>query len=137
LASGADYGLVCSWGFYWGYWQQNHSTIIVRKPSKDMCGLCYQFHLGDRTTTPATNRTPVDNDDSSLHSDDGNEDDDEDGRLMEEREQETQRIANEIKQHIKDATAMRGLCQTVIQDAKTATRDNFADEDMVITLVAN
>jgi hypothetical protein len=73
----------------------------------------------------------------SLHSDDSNEDDDEDGRLMEEREQETQRIANEIKQHIEDATAMRGLCQTVIQDAKTATRDDFADEDMVITLVAD
>ncbi len=57
----------------------NHSKIIVRKPSKDICGLCYQFHLGDRTkalsSTPSTR-----NHDSSIQSedDDDNDGDDED-----------------------------------------------------------
>jgi hypothetical protein len=107
LESEAEYGKVCSWGFFWGYWRQNHSTIIVRKPSKDICGLCYQFHLGDRTTASSSTR----NDDSSIQSDkDGNEDDDEDGILMLEHKRETQKVANEIKQHIKDATSMRALC---------------------------
>jgi hypothetical protein len=138
LASGAEYGQVCSWGFFWGYWRQNHSKIIVPKPSKDICGLCYQFHLGDRTkalsSTPSTR-----NDDSSIQSedDDDNDGDDEDGILMLERERETQKVANDIKQHIEDATSMRALCRTVIEEAKTATKNDVADEEMVITLVAD
>jgi hypothetical protein len=48
---------------------------------------------------------------------------------MEAREQEMQKIANEIKQHLKDATSMRALCQKAIEEAKTATRDNVGDED--------
>jgi hypothetical protein len=83
LASGAEYGHVCSWGFLWGYWNHNHSKTIVRKPSKDICGLCYQFHLGDRTTTLSSTPNNLDNDESSLQSDDDNKlDDDKDGSLM-------------------------------------------------------
>jgi hypothetical protein len=141
LDSGVEYGQVCSWGFFWNYWNRHHSKIVVRKPSKDICGLCYQFHLGDRTT--ASSSTDV-SDDSSLHhdSDDENENEKEDDNdianaLMEERERETQKIANKIKQHIEDATSMRVLCQKAIEEAKTATRENVADEDMVITLVAD
>jgi hypothetical protein len=40
-----------------------------------------------------------------------------------------------IKQHVKDATSTRALCQKAIEEAKTATRDNVGDEDMVIMLV--
>jgi hypothetical protein len=40
-----------------------------------------------------------------------------------------------IKEHIKDFQSMRELCQGVIEDAKTATRDNVVDEEMVITIV--
>jgi hypothetical protein len=88
LASGAEYGQVCLWGFFWGYWSCNHSKIIVREPSKDICGLCYQFHLGDRMTTSSITPNNWDNDEPSLQSDDDNEDNDEDGTLMEASEQE-------------------------------------------------
>jgi hypothetical protein len=54
---------------------------------------------------------------------------------MEANERETQNIAEKIKEHILDATSMRELCQTVIEEAKTATKDNVAEEDMVVTLV--
>jgi hypothetical protein len=141
LTSGVEYGHICSWGFFWTYWNRNHPKLIVRKPSKDICGLCYQFHLGQRTTTSSSNihiRNHPDNDDSSLQSGGGNEDnDDQDGALMEARERDTQRIAIEIKQHIDDAASMRQLTQKVIEDAKTATRENYADKDMAITLVAD
>jgi hypothetical protein len=110
--------------------------MVVRKPSKDICGLCYQFHLCDRTTTSTPNN--LDDDESSLQSDDKNEgDNDKDGALMEARKRETQKIVNEIKQHIEDATSMRALCQKVIEEAKTATKNDVADEEMVITLVAD
>jgi hypothetical protein len=106
---------------------------IVRKPSKDICSLCYQFHLGNRTTTSTPNNQ--DNDESSLQSDGENEEDDyEDGALMEACERETQKIANEIKQHIEDVTSMRALWQKAIEEAKTATKNAVADEEMVITL---
>jgi hypothetical protein len=69
-----------------------------------------------------SSRTPnkLDNDKSSLQSSDDNneEDDDEDGTLMEAREQETQKIAKEIKQYIEDATLMRALCRKAIDEAK-------------------
>jgi hypothetical protein len=88
-ASGVEFGQVCSWDFFWGYWNRNHSKTIVRKPSKDICGLCYQFHLGDRTTTSSSTPNNLDNDESSLQSDDNNkEDNGEDGTLMEACEQE-------------------------------------------------
>jgi hypothetical protein len=47
------------------------------------------------------------------------------------------KIASEIKQHIEDATSMRALCQTVIEEEKTATKGNVTDEDMVIVIVAD
>jgi hypothetical protein len=105
--SRAEYGHICSWGFFWGYWNQNHSKIVIHKPSKDICGLCYQFHLGDRTTTASTPNN-LEDDESSLQSDDKNKE--EDGALMEALEREMQKIGNEIKQHIEDATSMRALC---------------------------
>ena len=110
---------------FWTYWNRNHPKLIVRKPSKDICGLCYQFHLGQRTTTSSSNihiRNHPDNDDSSLQSGGGNEDnDDQDGALTEAHERDTQRIAIEIKQYIGDAASMRQLAQKVIKDAKTTT----------------
>ena len=138
LTSGAEYDHVCSWGFFWSYWNRNHPKLIVRKPSKDICGLCYQFHLGQRkmTTSSSIIQNYPDDDDSSLQSRDGN-DDDEEGTLMEARERETQKIANNIKNHIDDAASMRELSQKAIEDAKTATRENIAAENMVITLVAD
>jgi hypothetical protein len=39
-----------------------------------------------------------------------------------------------IQQHIKDSTSMRELCKKDIEDAKTATRDDVADEEMVVTI---
>ncbi len=56
---------------------------------------------------------------------------------MLERERETQKVANDIKQHIEDATSMRALCRTVIEEAKTATKNDVADEETVITPVAD
>jgi hypothetical protein len=42
-----------------------------------------------------------------------------------------------IKQHIKDSQSMRELCQEVIEDAKTATRDNVEDKEMVIRILVD
>jgi hypothetical protein len=106
----------------------------VSKPSKDICGLCYQFHLGHRTGT-CTWLNPDNDDDASLESDNDNNDD-EDGALMQARELETKRVVKEIKQHIEDAISMRALCQILMQGAKTATKLKYADK-MVITIVAD
>jgi hypothetical protein len=90
VASGAEYGEICSWGYFWSYWSRNHSNLIVRKPSKDICGLCYQFHLGNRMASSTSTRNPkdLDNEESSLQSaDDNNETEaDENGTLMQEQE---------------------------------------------------
>jgi hypothetical protein len=98
---------------------------LVCEPGKDICGgLCHQFH----------------NDDACLQSDDDNEDNDDadkDGALMEARALETQKLANEIKQHVEDVTSMRARCRTVMEEAKTATKHNVADKEMVKPLVAN
>jgi hypothetical protein len=156
LASDLEYGEVCSWAFFWGYWNCYYSKIVVRKPSKDICGLCYQFHLGNRAAQPSTPTVLVndpysveldDNDDSSLIAADDNDEDDEDKDkgndddneelMLEEREQEIHEKATIIKQHIEDATSMRELCRKVVEEAKAATRDNVADSEMVITIVAD
>jgi hypothetical protein len=137
--SGLEYRDICSWGFFWNYWNRNHPKLIVRKPSKDICGLCYQFHLGARKTVADPPELDDDVDGSSLQNSDKEteEDDDEDGTLMEEREQETIKVAEEIKQHIEDASSMRALCRKAIEEAKKATRENVEDDEMVITLVAD
>jgi hypothetical protein len=40
-----------------------------------------------------------------------------------------------VKQHIKDLQSMRELCQEVMEDAKTATRDNLEEEEMMVIMI--
>ncbi len=138
IASGADNESYCSLTTFWNYWKRNHANIIVRKPSKDICGVCYQFHIGNR-------RAGEQGIDNGLDSDD--EDDNaaiptESERLSLEskriaRDLETLETAKMIRQHIEDATSMRELCQKAIEDAKRSTRNNLADKETVITIVVD
>jgi hypothetical protein len=137
LVLGAEYGHICLWGFFWNYWTCNYPKLIVGKPSKDFCGLCYHFHLGDRTiaSSSCTQNNP-DNDECSLQFNDNKDNNNNpDGTLIEGHEQETQKVAHQIKQHILDATLTRELCkETVIEEAKSVTKDSVVDEDMAVTL---
>ena len=36
---------ICSWGSFCNYWKKNHSNMIVRKPSNDICATCYKYHM--------------------------------------------------------------------------------------------
>jgi hypothetical protein len=112
------------------------TNIIVRKPSKDICGVCYQFHIGNRKASKHSSE-----DDSCSDDDDDDDDDDEndatDDDQHQRQDQETLDIAKMIKQHIEEAQSMRQLCQKVIEDAKRATRDNAVDEEMVVTIVVD
>jgi hypothetical protein len=56
LALGAEYGHTCSWGFFLNYWTCNYPKLMVCKPSKDICGLCYPFHLVDRTVASSSRK---------------------------------------------------------------------------------
>jgi hypothetical protein len=141
VTGGAERGSHCSWSAFWNYWQREHTNIIVRKPSKDICGICYQFHIGNRKAAGKQCRNEDDSDDSE------DEDDDEaipteTERLALERKRiardlETLATARMIKQHIEDSTSMRELCQKAMEDAKTATRENVEDDKMVITIVVD
>ena len=33
---------ICSCGSFWNYWKENHSNMIVRKSSNDICATCYK-----------------------------------------------------------------------------------------------
>jgi hypothetical protein len=35
-ALGVEHGQIYWRGFFWSYWNHNHSKLIVRKPSKDI-----------------------------------------------------------------------------------------------------
>jgi hypothetical protein len=37
LTGGAEIGTHCSWASF----LREHSNVIIRKPSKDICGICY------------------------------------------------------------------------------------------------
>jgi hypothetical protein len=140
VTGGGDNAPHCSWTAFWNYWKRQHANIIVRKPSKDICGICYQFHIGNRKAKRACSN-------DHLHSDDEDDDDSDAIPTDSEREsREAERLAKDletlataqmIKQHIEDSTSMRELCQKVIEDAKKATRDNSVDEEMIITIVVD
>ena len=36
---------ICSWWSFCNYWKKNHSNMIVRKPSNDICATCYKYHM--------------------------------------------------------------------------------------------
>ena len=84
LEFGAEYGQVCLWGFFWGYWRHHHSKTIVRKPSEDICGLCYQFHLRDRmdARNNPENDDDDDDDDDASHEENEEKYGNEDGSLI-------------------------------------------------------
>jgi hypothetical protein len=33
---------------FWNYWKEHYRNIVVRKPSRDICGICYEFCLGNK-----------------------------------------------------------------------------------------
>jgi hypothetical protein len=33
---------------FWNYWKERYRNIVVRKPSRDICGICYEFCLGNK-----------------------------------------------------------------------------------------
>jgi hypothetical protein len=66
---------------------------IIQKSSS--VSLAKLFHLGDRTTASSSTQNNLDIDESSIQSDENNKDNDEDGTLLEEHEQETQKIAKQ------------------------------------------
>ena len=43
-----DCGRHCSLTAFWNHWKEHCGNIVVRKPSRDIRGICYQFHLGNR-----------------------------------------------------------------------------------------
>jgi hypothetical protein len=130
---GAEYGYYCSFiTVVRNYWAEHYGNIVVRIPSKDISGVCYQFHLGIRNTCPKTN------DENLTSNDEMDDDDDHNGTVGEGEDLETLEIAKNIKQHIEGATSMRELSQKAIEDAKTAaTRENVVDNDMIFTLVVD
>jgi hypothetical protein len=117
------------------FWKREHSNIIVPRPSRDNRDIWYQFHIGNRKACKRSRDDHLDSDDKD------------DNRIPTESEQlsrETRRIVSDletletaqmIKQHIEDMTSMRELCQKVIVGVETATRDDVADEEMVIMIV--
>jgi hypothetical protein len=54
-----------------------------------------------------------------------------------EKDIKTLETARMIEQHMENLRSMRELCQEVIKDAKTATRDNVEDEEMVIMIIVD
>ena len=36
---------ICSRTKFYRYWEVHHSNVVVRKPSKDICGTCFKFSL--------------------------------------------------------------------------------------------
>jgi hypothetical protein len=115
VAGGTENGPRCSWASFLNFWKREHSNIIVRKPSKDICDICYAFHIGNRKASKRSSDDSDDEDDDTIPT--------ESERLSREtrrvaRDLETLESAQMIKQHIEDSTSMRELCQKVIEDAK-------------------
>ena len=36
---------ICGWWSFCNYWKKNHSNMIVRKSSNDICATCYKYHM--------------------------------------------------------------------------------------------
>jgi hypothetical protein len=64
VTGGAEIGTHCSRASFLNFWNGEHSNIIVRKPSKDICGICYQFHIGNRSKRSNDNRLDSDDEDN-------------------------------------------------------------------------
>merc|ERR1712032_880433 len=35
---------ICSRTNFYMYWRNHHSNVVVRKPSKDICGVCFKYN---------------------------------------------------------------------------------------------
>jgi hypothetical protein len=133
----AEPGSHCSWSAFWSYWKREHKNIVVRKPSKDICAICYQFHIGNRKASKQSGEdsdSDIEDDNAPIPT--------EGERLALEtkqiaRDAETLETAKMIKQHIEDSTSMRELCQKAIEDSKYSTKENVEDEEKVVTIVVD
>ena len=62
VTGGTEVELRCSWASFLNFWKREHSNIIVCKPSKDMCGICYHFHMGNRKARKPSSNNYLDSD---------------------------------------------------------------------------
>jgi hypothetical protein len=63
VTGGTKNGPCCSWASFLNFWKREHSNIIVRKPSRDICNICYQFHIGNRKASKQSSNDHLDSDD--------------------------------------------------------------------------
>ena len=65
---------ICSWKSFHNYWKKNHSNMIVRKPSNDICATCYKYHMWQKGGGMFCHE--IKEDDDSEYEDDYNHGDD-------------------------------------------------------------
>ena len=49
---------ICCRATLFNYWKEHHPKLIVRKPSRDICSICYKFNASYRKK--AKKKKPVD-----------------------------------------------------------------------------
>jgi hypothetical protein len=118
---------VCCRQSFNNYWSQNHPKLIVRKPSKDICSVCYKFSLLYRRKVGKRRRQAADNGDG-IDSDSDNDEDDTDDDDPDDDELEQAIIT--VGNHIEAARSMRELLDFLHAQAQKCTKDSVDDEEM-------
>jgi len=62
---------ICCWSSFQNFWKKEYPNLVIRRPSEDICGLCYQFCMHRRSGA-------VNNDDDDDNDNDDDDDDDDD-----------------------------------------------------------
>ena len=123
---------VCCRQSFNNYWSYNHPKLIVRKPSKDICSVCYKFSLLYRRKIDRRRRQAADNDDNIDSDDDDDEDNSDDDDLDDD---ELEEAMVKVGRHIEEARSMRELLGVLHAEAQKCTEDGVDDEEMCIVLI--
>jgi hypothetical protein len=123
---------VCCRQSFNSYWSQNHPKLIVRKPSKDICSVCYKFSLLYRRKIDRRRRQAADNG-NGMDSDSDDDEDDSDNDDPDDDELEQAMIT--VGDHIAEARSMRELLDFLHAQAQKCTEDGVNDEEMCIVLI--
>ena len=77
-----DINPICSFTTFRCYWAKEHPKLIIRRSSKDICGLCYKFEMEDRYNN--RKHTVDDDDDDEGIEEEAEEEEDKEGDAVEE-----------------------------------------------------
>ena len=130
----ADSKDICDWKTFRAFWRKNYKKVVVRAPSRDICGDCYVFKNQHKYRKRPRKE---DNDSDSSEDESDGQDESVGGHKSRETSEEMEERIEQAYEHVRVAKIQRQAANEKIDAAKQSRIRNLANHLRIITLIGD